>query len=132
VMDMRIAAAIFVAAHGVGYSIWFMSAWMPAAMGTSSRTLTFPTRAPATGGVGKLWGLLALAVLAGFLVSGWGIWQQAGWWPGVLIASSVASLPVGFAMWNPVGIVSVPATMASLALIAATLMPWGDRFFGSH
>ena len=127
---MRIAAAIFVAAHGIGFSIWFMSAWTPTALRGSSQHLTFLPDVPATGAVGKALGIVALAVLAGFLVSAWGIWQQAAWWPVALLGSAAASLPVASAVWNPVGIVSVPATLASVALIAATLMPWGEQFLG--
>jgi hypothetical protein len=50
----------------------------------------------------------------------------------VLLGSALGSLPVAMAVWNPVGMVSVPATLASVALIAATLMPWGERLLGPH
>lgn len=129
---MRIATAIFVAAHGVGYSIWFLSTWMPSLMGTSDNNLTFPAEAPATGPLGRTLGMVALAVLAGFLVSAWGIWQETTWWPVALISSSVAAIPIALVMWNPVGVVSVPATAANLALVGATLMAWGERFLGAH
>lgn len=36
---MRIAAALFVAAHGIGYIIWFMSAWAPATLGGPEQTM---------------------------------------------------------------------------------------------
>jgi hypothetical protein len=149
---MRLAAALFVAAHGIGYVIWFMNAWTPAALGRRPEDPTAPpgtappgtappgTAPPgtgrpgiaATGRLGKALGLLSLAVVVGFLAAAWGIWEQAAWWPAVLLASAVASFPVALSVWSPVGIVSVPATLASVALIAATLMPWGDRFLGPH
>lgn len=129
---MRIATAIFVAAHGVGYSIWFLATWMPSVMGTSDNNLTFPAEAPATGPLGRTLGIVSLAVLAGFLASAWGIWQQTTWWPLTLISSAVAAIPIALVMWNPVGVVSVPATAANLALVAATLMAWGERFLGAH
>jgi hypothetical protein len=44
----------------------------------------------------------------------------------------VASTPVAFAIWNPPGIVSLLATVANVGLVAATLMPWGQRFFPPH
>jgi hypothetical protein len=129
---MRLAAALFIAAHGVGYSIWFMSAWTPSTMGTQSKTLTLFPDAQVTGLLGKGIGLAAVAIMVGFLVSAWGIWQEAAWWPISLIATAAVSLPVALAVWNPVGIVSVPATVASVTLILATVMPWGERFLGTH
>lgn len=128
---MRTAAAVFVASHGIGYSIWFMSAWTPSAM-HNSKSLSFPADTPATGKLGKALGLVSLAVLAGFVVSAWGIWQGTSWWPVSLIGTIVASTPVALAVWNPVGIVSLLATLANVGLVAATLMPWGQRFFPPH
>jgi hypothetical protein len=128
---MRTAAAVFVASHGIGYIIWFMSTWTPSAL-HSSNTLTFPANTPITGVLGKALGLVSLAVLAGFVASAWGIWQQTSWWPVSLVGSVVASTPVAFAIWNHVGIVSLLATVANFGLVAATLMPWGQRFLPPH
>ena len=128
---VRTAAAVFVASHGIGYIIWFMSAWTPSAL-QSSKNLTFASKAPATGMLGKALGLVSLAVLAGFVASAWGICQETSWWPVSLIGSIVASTPVALAVWNPVGIVSLLATLANVGLLAATLMPWGRRFFPPH
>lgn len=123
---MRTAEAIFVASHGIGYIIWFMSAWTPSAL-RRSHSLTFRVNTPATGMLGRAIGLAALAVVAGFVASAWGIWQETSWWPVSLLGSVVVSTPVAFAIWNPVGIVSVLATLANIGLVAATLMPWGER-----
>ncbi len=127
---MRIAAALFVAAHGIGYSIWFLGSWTPDVLGASDKNLVI-VDAPATGAAGKAAGVLAVLVLAGFLASAWGIWQQTGWWPSTLLTTMVAAVPIAL-LWNPVGNVSAMATMANVGLIAATLMPGGDRFLGAH
>jgi hypothetical protein len=124
---MRAFAAVFIAAHGIGYVIWFMSTWMPSVMGTQDAHLLVATQHPATGVAGRVLGVLALAVSAGFLVSAWGVWSTTAWWPVTLVGSALVSLPVSLLIWSPVGIVSVPATIASLALVAATLLPWGER-----
>jgi hypothetical protein len=81
---------------------------------------------------GKSLGLVSLAVLAAFVASAWGIWQEKSWWPVLLIGSVLASTPVAFAIWNPVGIVSLLSTLANVGLVAATLMPWGQRFLPAH
>jgi hypothetical protein len=124
---MRALAAVFIAAHGIGYVIWFMSTWMPSVMGTQDAHLLAAPQHPATGVTGRLLGVLALVVSAGFLVSAWGVWSVTAWWPVTLVGSALVSLPVSLLIWSPVGIVSVPATIASLALVAATLLPWGER-----
>lgn len=127
---MRIAAALFVAAHGIGYSVWFMSAWAPATLGGPEKTMAV-VDAPASGGAGKAVGVLALVVVAGFLAAAFGIWQQTAWWPAALVATIAAAVPIGL-LWNPVGNVSAMATLANIGLLAATLMSWGDRFLGAH
>jgi len=128
---MRIAAALFIAAHGVGYILWFMASWMPAALGTGSKQLSIG-EGVVTGRLGKAIGLVALVVLAGFLVAAWGVWQQASWWPTVLVASALAAFPTALAVWNPVGNVSMMAGLANVGLLAATFMPWGERLLGPH
>jgi hypothetical protein len=129
---MRLAVSIFVAAHGIGFSIWFMSAWTPAALDADAKNVTLLPDTPATGALGKVLGLLALLVLVGFLATAWGVWQQAAWWPTAMIGTAVPSLLVALAVWNPVGIVSVPATLASVALLLATATPFGERLLGPH
>jgi hypothetical protein len=128
---MRVAAALFIAAHGVGYILWFMASWTPAALGTRSKQLSIGEDV-VTGGLGKAIGLVALVVIAGFLVAAWGVWQQAPWWPTVLVVSAVAAFPTAFAVWNPVANVSVMAGLANVGLLAATFMPWGERLLGAH
>ena len=138
---MRLAAAIFVAIHGLGHIVWFFSTWMPVALGQQGRTmleersehlLVDPKSAN-----GKIVGAVSLLVIAGFAASAWGIWSEASWWPPVLIGSVIASLLVIFGMWNPIQApgpipISVRALLADVALGAATLMPWGERFLGAH
>lgn len=127
---MRIAASIFIAAHGIGFSIWFMSAWTPAALDADGGHVTFLPDAPGTGVLGKALGLLALLVLIGFVATAWGVWQQTPWWPTTMVGSALASVLVALAIWNPVGIVSILALLASVALLVATLTPLGERLLG--
>jgi hypothetical protein len=109
---MRTAAAVFAASHGIGYVIWFMSAWTPSAL-NSSKNLAF-SNAPAMGMLGTALGLVSLAVLAG---CGVGVGHLAGdilvagfshWFCRRLDAGRVRT-------WNPVGIVSLLATTATSA-----------------
>jgi hypothetical protein len=133
---MRIVAAIFVAMHGIGHIVWFFSTWTQRALGKEGRAeleahergfLVKPEGPP-----GKAIGILSLLVIVGFLAAAWGIFTEASWWPPVLIASVVLSMGVILAMWNPIMRLSVRALLANIGLTAATLMPWGERFLGSH
>ena len=133
---MRIAAAVFVAAHGLGHIVWFMTTWAQWSLGGSGRAdLAKHERGfivPALSPWGKFVGLLALCVLLGFLATAWGIWTQTGWWAATLLGSAAASMAVLVLIWNPVLTVSIRALLANVGLAAATLMPWGDRILGAH
>jgi hypothetical protein len=138
---MRLAAAIFVATHGLGHIVWFFSAWMPVALAEQGRTMLEERRehllVDPKSANGKIVGAVSLLVIAGFAASAWGIWSDASWWPPMVIGSAIASLLVIFGMWNPIKApgpipISVRALLADVALGAATLMPWGERFLGAH
>lgn len=140
-MMMRLAAAIFVAIHGVGHIVWFFSTWMPVALGSEGRAMLDTHRegflVEPKGPGGKVVGILSLAVIAGFGASAWGIWTEVSWWPVLLISSAVTSLLVIFGMWNPIKApgpvpISIRALLADIGLTVATLMPWGERFLGTH
>lgn len=133
---MRIAAAIFVAMHGLGHIIWFMATWAQWSLGGAGRADLAKHESdflvPALSPMGKVVGLLALAVLIGFVASAWGIWQQTDWWPQLIMGSAAVSMLVLVMIWNPVMTVSIRALLANVGLAAATLMPWGDRVLGAH
>lgn len=133
---MRVAASIFVAIHGLGHVIWFMATWAQWSLGGPGRADLAKHEGgfivPALSPIGKIVGLAALGVMAGFLAVAWGIWSQAEWWPQVLLASATLSTLVLVLIWNPVMTVSVRALLANIGLAAATLMPWGERVLGAH
>jgi hypothetical protein len=80
---MRTAAAAFVASHGIGYIIWFMSVWTPSALHSRRTSHSLPMHQPQGYSV-RRWGSFSLAVLAGFVATAWGIWQETSWWPELL------------------------------------------------
>lgn len=133
---MRVLGAVFVAAHGLGHIIWFMSTWARWSLGGSGRAELAKHEASflvdPLSVTGKVVGVLALLALVGFLVTAWGVWADASWWPQALALSAVPSVIALFAMWNPVGTVSFNAFVANVLLGAATFMPWGERFLGAH
>lgn len=133
---MRIAAAIFVGMHGAGHVVWFLATWFQGALGTQGREELDAHRPyfavqPDTL-TGKLLGIASLAVLAGFVATGYGIWTETSWWPPLLFGSAGLSMLVILAMWNPIMRISVRALLANIGLVAAAVMPWGDRILGAH
>jgi hypothetical protein len=133
---MRVAAAIFIAAHGIGHVIWFMSTWRQTALGSEGMSELKTRRSyfmvDPRGPAGRTLGILSLLAAVGFLASAWGIVVEASWWPYTLVGSATISIPVVVGMWNPVGTVSARAFLADLLLLAATFMPWGEKVLGAH
>lgn len=133
---MRIAAAIFITLHGLGHVIWFLATWEQKWLGKSGRADMAKHEdrfiVKALSPMGRIVGLLALVVLAGFAATGIGVWAETTWWPALLIGSAIVSMFVLVLMWNPVMTVSIRALLANIGLTAATLMPWGDKFLGAH
>ena len=136
---MRLAAADFVAIHGLSHIVWFFSTWAPIALAQQGRAMLEERRghllvAPKSP-IGRLVGALSLLVIAGFGASAWGIWREASWWPPLLIASALASLVVISGMWNPIKApgpvpISIRALLADIGLAAATLCPGASASSG--
>jgi hypothetical protein len=133
---VRTIAALVVAAHGIGFTLWFLAAWVPAVkpgrgyegrMGGSH--LVFSNDVPVTGGLGKATGLLSLLLVAGFLVTAWGIFTETSWWEPVGVITSIVSLiAVVIPWWTTVmPFNAVGATVVDLLLIGfATIPSWSD------
>src|SRR5918911_562951 len=96
----RNLAAVIVAAHGIGFSLWFMASWMGTKIGPGSDWLF--SDLSITSAVGKLFGLLAVAVIMGFLATAFGIFTNAGWWPLVGLTTAITAMVVVIPWWNVV------------------------------
>jgi hypothetical protein len=138
---MRLAAVIFVAIHGIGHIVWFFSTWTQRVLGKEGRAQLQARRGDflvePRAVAGRTVGILSLLVVVGFITAAWGIWNEAVWWPPLLIGSAIASVVVVSSMWNPIKApgpvpISVRALLADIGLGAAALMPWGERFLGAH
>jgi len=131
---MRVAAAIFIAMHGLGHIIWLFTTWIQPALGKEGRAELEAHRrhflVEPKSLMGKGIGVLSVVVLIGFLATAWGTWTETQWWPALLIGSATLSMLVVLSIWNPIMRLSIRALLANIALVAATLMPWGERFLG--
>jgi hypothetical protein len=91
--------------------------------------LVFSNDVPVTGGLGKATGLLSLLLVAGFLVTAWGIFTETLWWEPVGVITSIVSLiAVVIPWWTTVmPFNAVGATVVDLLLIGfATIPSWSD------
>jgi len=120
--------AFVVAAHGVGFFLWFQAAWLPAAQPSQAHWL-FNAGVGVGDPIGRATGLLALVVAAGFLAAAWGIFVGSAWWESVALATSAVSLvAIVIPWWTVVPPLSaIGAAAVDLALIGFVVVPsWHD------
>jgi hypothetical protein len=134
--------AIVVAAHGVGFTLWFLAAWVPnlkvgpgyeGRMGSSH--LVFSKDVPVTGALGKATGVLCLLIVTAFLITAWGIFVEASWWGSIAVVTSVVSLIAVVVPWwtTVMPFNAIGATVVDLLLIGAAVIPsWHDRLVGAR
>lgn len=114
----RILLVVFLFMHGIGHSIWFLAAWTPVRAGVRDGAWILPGNVTIRSPLGRLLGLLALAVAFVFVVAGVGLWRQEPWWAawtevGVFL-SFVAVVP--WLRQSP-GTTAINAIVANIALM---------------
>lgn len=125
---LRWAVIVVVLAHGVGHIMGFMAAWTNVPMGFSDRSSLLSDTLTLDSAVGRVFGVLWMVAMVGFLVSVYGVLAHQDWWRTLMIAAAVLSLVVILPWWNTV----TPgprfgATLVNLVIIAALLPPWGEQ-----
>jgi hypothetical protein len=131
---VRIVSSIVVAAHGLGFTMWFLASWIPGAKLGAGSHLLFAPGVGVGGRLGRATGLLSLAVVAGFLATAWGIYVDASWWtPLAVLTSAVSIAGVVIPWWTTVPPMSaVGAFVVDVAVLVAALVPSiGDRLTGA-
>jgi len=127
---MRLLIAIILFAHGIGQIMPFMAAWTPGiSKGLfSDRPWIFSAGVTAASPVGRIFGLLALVALAGFIAGAWGMLARAEWWRPVLIAAAIVSLVVLVPWWNAWPLMNkVGNALVNIAVLTGLLTGLGDR-----
>ena len=98
---LRVVSAIVLVAHGLGHVLGFLAAWTSITMGFTGRPWIFGG-AEIGSPVGKLFGLVWLVALAGFVAAGYALYRDESWWGTVAVAASILSLAVILPWWNTV------------------------------
>jgi len=65
----RLLLVVFLVLHGIGHIIWFLAAWTPISAGVKDGPWILPGDVTIRSPIGKLLGLLALAVMLIFVFS---------------------------------------------------------------
>jgi len=65
----RLLLVVFLVLHGIGHIIWFLAAWTPISAGVKDGPWILPGDVTIRSPIGKLLGLLALAVILIFVFS---------------------------------------------------------------
>jgi hypothetical protein len=78
--------------------------------------------------IGRIFGLIWLAALVGFVAAGVGVFLQRDWWSSLALAGSIASLVAILPWWNTV----TPSARfwpvaVDVAVLIALLGPWRDQ-----
>lgn len=130
---MKMIAAIVVAAHGVGFSMWFLASWIPSIQIGSGTHWLLSSDVEIGSGIGKTFGILSLAAGVAFLATAWGIMGETSWWRPLGGMTALASFAIVIPWWNIVQpFNAIGATLVNLLLIAAWFVPsFGDRIVGT-
>lgn len=76
----RLLLVVFLVMHGIGHSIWFLAAWTPVRAGVRDGSWVLPGNVTIRSPIGRVLGLLALAVVVIFVVAGIGLLLRQPWW----------------------------------------------------
>jgi hypothetical protein len=118
---MRTLAPIVVAAHGAGFTMWFLAAWVPGVSVTSTPGhALFADDLAITSPIGKVAGLVSLAIVVGFLLVALGMYTDASWWPALAVAAAVLSTAIVVVpWWSAVPLISATGALVVNALVIA-------------
>jgi hypothetical protein len=120
----RLLVVVFLILHGLGHIIWFLASWTKHKAGIGDGPWLLPGDFSITSVPGRLIGLLALFVLALFLVSALALLLNEPWWRGsTQIAVFLSLLAVfSFARVSPRSN-TINAIAADLALLFLVSLP---------
>ena len=125
---IKYVVVLVLLAHGVGHVMGFLAAWTKLPMGFVDRPWVFGGDVKIQTAIGRVFGLVWLVALVGFVGAGIGLLFQREWWSTLAIASSVVSILVIVPWWNTV----TPSArlwplLVDVLVLAALLGPWRDQ-----
>lgn len=121
---IKVLAPIVVAAHGIGFTMWFLAAWVPGTSVTPTPGhVLLADDVAITSPIGKVAGLVSLAIVVGFLLVALGMFTGASWWPALAVVMAVISTAIVVVpWWSVVPVMSAIGALAVNALLIAFAM----------
>ena len=117
--------------HGAGHAMGFLAAWTKVPMGFVDRPWVFGGDVKIDTPVGRVFGLIWLAALVGFIAAGIGALTGQEWWTAAAKWSSVISIVAIVPWWNTVTPTArLWPIIVDVLVLGALLGPWRDRIAG--
>ena len=114
--------------HGIGHIMGFLAAWTSVPMGFSTEPWVFSNQVSMSSAIGRVFGLVWLLALAGFLAATVGLLQGQAWWPTLAVLAALISIAVILPWWNTVTPGSKFGALAVDVLVLAALLPgWREQ-----
>jgi len=111
--------------HGIGHISFFFAAFTPVAMDFASSPWLLPGAFTVDSPVGKVFAMLWLVAMIGFVAAALGLASKRPWWPTVAVTASMISLVVILPWWNTINpSTRFWATAADGVVIVAFAFPW--------
>jgi hypothetical protein len=110
--------------HGIGHVIWFLAAWTPVKAGFLGGRWILPGNVTIGGPMGKIWGLMALPVVALFVAAAMALLTQSMTWRQLANSGVILSFAV-VVPWirQAPGRSAISAVIADLVLMILIALP---------
>jgi hypothetical protein len=128
---VKYIVALTLLGHGAGHALGFLAAWTDLPMGFREDPWIFGGDVNIQTPVGRAFGLLWFAALAGFIGAALGLLLLQEWWGVLAVAGSVISVLAILPWWSTV----TPgprlwALLVDAVVLIGLLGPWKDEIAG--
>lgn len=113
--------------HGLAHFSGFFAAWTSSDAGYKKNPWIFSTGILLDGPIGRVFGLLWLMAMIGFVAIFIGIVFQLDWWPPVAISASAVSLIVIVPWWNTVPSGAKVGAIFDVFVIVLLILPFEEN-----
>jgi hypothetical protein len=101
-MIVRLLLAAPLIVHGLAHLGGFLGLWMSSSAGFATSPWILSSKLTSQSLLGRVFGLLWLLVVVGFVVAGLGLVFAQPWWPSLAIAAAATSLVIIVLCWTTV------------------------------
>jgi hypothetical protein len=128
---IKYAVVLILVFHGIGHVMGFLAAWTKVPMGFVDRPWVFGGDVKIDTPIGRVFGLVWLVALVGFVAAGIGVLTGQGWWTTAAILGSLVSIVAIVPWWNTVTPTArMWPIIVDVLLLVALLGPWRDQITG--